>query len=164
MRRFSIVLCAGVLGWAIVPATAQASRPCAKHERALTKAKTKPAKTQAKKALEKCKKANAPVMMSPANPFVDETVTIAIHPAAPLPHGYIYTYFVDSLGGNLGEGVAKIVAKETTSTKAELSPTEDFEDKAWAGGKGSVLVTEERRGNIATSKIIGSLYFRFRDR
>jgi hypothetical protein len=162
--RTARFLCVGLIGAsaAMAPAAAQASGPCAKQESILKHAKTKAAKAKAKKALEKCKKANALIVVSPANPYVDENVTITIHPRSPLPAGYVYSYVLSANGGSLIEEVTKLVIKETTSRSVEISPRDAaIPHKEWADGKGSVIVSEEIPGNEESIKPIGLLTFRF---
>jgi hypothetical protein len=162
VRKIIIIVCLGLLGMVVAPVAAQAKGPCAKQEAALKKAKTKAAKRQAKKALEKCKKTNAPVVVTPANPYVDEVINVTIHPKSPLPEGYVYIYFVSASGGHLGDGFSHGVFKNSTSRSVFILPTEDeFGGSEWENGQGNVIVSEGIPGNEASEKTIGDAFFRF---
>jgi hypothetical protein len=163
VRKVSLILSTALLAVAIiaVPAASAAKHPCAKQVTALKKARTKAAKTKAKRKLATCRREHAPVVVSPANPFVDEAVTITIHPSSPLPEGQVYTYYVHASGGSFDDGFSHFVFKETTSTSVTIEAGEDLTGgKEWADGKGSALVS---RGlpNAEEGTPIGAVLFRF---
>jgi hypothetical protein len=165
VRKISLMLSVALLGIGIAAVPAAAKGPCAKQEAALRKAHTKSAKSKAKKALANCKKAHAPVppvAVSPANPFVDEGVTIKIHLAAPLSAGQVFKIFVNAFGGHIGDGFSHLVSKETTSTSVEITPREDMlGGNEWADGKGFVIVSTGVPGTEAGDTPLGSAEFRF---
>jgi hypothetical protein len=165
MRKIGLLLSVALLGVGVAAVPAAAKGPCAKQEAALRKAHSKSAKGKAKKALAKCKKAHAPlppVSVSPATPYVDEGVTITIHPPTPLPAGQVFKIFVNAFGGNLGDGFSHLVSKETTSTSVEISATEDhLGGHEWADGKGFVIVSMGVPGTEASDQPVGTADFRF---
>jgi hypothetical protein len=162
MRRIRFALGVLAVAAAIAPAVSEAKGPCATQEAALRHARTHASKTRAKKALEKCKKANAPVVVTPANPYVDEVINVTIHPKSPLPEGYVYIYFVSASGGHRGDGFSHGVFKNSTSRSVFILPTEDeFGGSEWENGQGNVIVSEGIPSNEASEKTIGDAFFRF---
>jgi hypothetical protein len=161
-----LAVLAPVLALALItssaPSLAHTVSACATQEAALRHARTHASKTRAKKALEKCKKANAPVVVTPANPYVDEVINVTIHPQSPLPEGYVYIYFVSASGGYHDDGFSHAVFKSSTSRSVYIGPTEDeFGGNEWENGKGNVIVSEGIPDNEASEKIIGYAFFRF---
>jgi hypothetical protein len=142
-----------------------ANDSCAKQQAALRKAKTTTARAKAKKALTKCKRQHAavpPVKISPATPYVDEGITVEIHPSLPLPAGQVYKILVDAFGGNIGDGNSHLVSKETTSTSVSIFPTEDpLGGKEWGQGKGLVSVSRGVASTENGDQEVGMVGFRF---
>jgi hypothetical protein len=165
VRKLGLLLSVALLAVAVAAVPAAAKGPCAKQEAALRKAKTKSSKASAKRALAKCRKQHAPVApvsVTPANPYVDESVTVHIHPATPLPEGQVFKVFVNAFGGSLNDGFSHIVTKESPSTTVEVSPREAIiGGHEWADGKGFVLVSMGTPGTEAGDQPVGSAEFRF---
>lgn len=141
--KATIILTAALLATSVVPA---AAKP---HAHVARKAK---------------KKARVPIIsISPAMPIMDQSVTVHLHPRAPLPQGDVYTITIATTDGQDGDGYSHLAFVDTKSTSATISPTDDpIGGNEWEQGAAFVAVSEGPPSSSNGTKEVGANFqFRF---
>jgi hypothetical protein len=175
MQRHSRLIASAIAVAAIAATSASAAprahaaqRSCALQKAAVKKAKSTKARAKAETALKKCE---AVISITPTKPYVDQAITVAINPPAPLPAGDVFRVTVDSLDGQLEDGFSHIATVDSSPTSVLgqnsvlVTPEDDpLGGTEWEQGQAFVTVVEVPAGSPSGTPgtaIGGIVNFRF---